>query len=49
MMQKLHETATAAQSKEFVTFTNGTHNETWREDGYYDQIGRWLNSIIKTE
>ena len=41
MMDRLHQ-ASGASQKEFITFSEGHHMDTWDQAGYYAALQRWL-------
>ena len=43
-MIQLHQSARRSCLKKFVTFQNGTHNDTCIQDGYFEAIQEFLNS-----
>lgn len=43
-MADLHKLARRASMKKFVTFSNGTHNDTCVQDGYFEAIEEFLNT-----
>ncbi|XP_077989740.1 protein ABHD13-like [Glandiceps talaboti] len=48
MMQALFQ-ASGAIGKRLVKFENGTHNETWQSDGYFETICLFVNEVTKTQ
>ncbi|KAK3088355.1 hypothetical protein FSP39_018080 [Pinctada imbricata] len=45
MMQKLH-MMSAASKKQLSRFEDGTHNETWMCNGYYESLSRFVSEVL---
>jgi abhydrolase domain-containing protein 13 len=45
MMRKMHELASKARLREFVEFERGTHNQTWKIDGFYESIAGFMDRV----
>lgn len=41
--------ASGSCMKRLALFVDGTHNDTWQQNNYYDVLGRFLSEVVITQ